>query len=274
MQFRRRLLANALVAVPAAALILTAAPEARADGTDGIGAAISGIILTGTTVLVTGTVFTIHDVGALAQGQPPAIGWSIAESVLVVPQALLFDGLLGWQHANGERSGFLSALVLVPAAWTGAMSAHGIWSLASPNTDRGTVYGVSWALGANLAFTTGAVGALFDKRRTPPAAFGVLEVLGTTPTILVGAAQLLDPAGRDKGAWTALTAWSGALFVHGAASITAAFVRARNGNDSELDDASSGAKPREGFAPRFHFAPTMVSDGVSRAPGIGVSGVF
>jgi hypothetical protein len=92
----------------------------------------------------------------------------------------------------------------------------------------------------------------------------------------VGAAQLLDPAGRDKGAWAALTAWSGALFVHGAATVATAIVRAHKDKDNDnLDSATINAlSRRRGFAQRLHFAPTMVSDGVLRAPGIGVSGVF
>ncbi|TKD01549.1 hypothetical protein [Polyangium fumosum] len=102
--------------------------------------------------------------------------------------------------------------------------------------------------------------------------FEIVEMLGTTPTILVGAAQLLDPAGRDRGAWTALTAWSGALFVHGGITLATAIVRAREDDkDAPTMDAE---KSRGGFAPRWHFAPTLVSDGVLRAPGIGVSGVF
>jgi len=264
---------RALLVFSAAALTLAAAPEARADYSDDIGNAIGTVLIAGTTVLVTGTIFTLHDIGSLAQGGPPARGWAIAETALMSPQTPYFHYWLVRDHASGERSGALSAFLFIPAAWTSALSAHGIWWLASPNADPGTVLGVSWALGANLAFTTGAVGSLFHKRRVPPLAFGVLEMIGTTPTILVSAAQLVDPAGRDKEAWAGLTAWSGVLFLHGAATVAAALVRA--GKDGDLDDAGIDAKKhRMGFAPRVFFAPTMVTDGVRRAPGIGVSGVF
>ncbi|MDI1434466.1 hypothetical protein [Polyangium sorediatum] len=269
---RRRTLAKACVALSAAALTFTLAPEARADSYRNLAEGLATIFFTGTSILVTGTVFTIHDAAIVSPGEPPALGWSIAESALMTPSALLLNGLLVRAHLDGIDSNLVTAVFLVPAAWTGAMSAHGIWSLAAPSTDRGTVYGVSWALGANLAFTTGAVSALLHENRTPPMAFGIVEMLGTTPTILVGAAQLLDPAGRDRGAWTALTAWSGALFVHGGITLATAIVRAREDDkDAPTMDAE---KSRGGFAPRWHFAPTLVSDGVLRAPGIGVSGVF
>lgn len=267
----RRRFIRALVTLPAAALTLAVATEARADGTDGIGAAVAGIFITGTSIVVTGAVFTIHDVGTMSQGEPPALGWSIAESVLMTPSALLLDTLLAMQHGKeGPGSNFSSALFLIPGAWTGAMSAHGIWSLAAPNTDRRTVYGVSWAIGANLAFTTGAVSALFNERRTPPVAFGILEMLGTTPTILVGASRLLGNDDRYRAPWAALTVWSGALFVHGGITLATAIVRGRREGPAVPEEPP----PRYGFAPRLHFAPTMVSDGVSRAPGIGVSGAF
>ncbi|HVK63575.1 MAG TPA: hypothetical protein VM694_03830 [Polyangium sp.] len=269
---RRRTFTRARIALSAAALTLTMAQEARADSYSDLSKGLATIFYTSTAILVTGTVFTIHDAAIVSQGEPPGLGWSIAESALMTPSALLLNGLLARAHVDGIDSNLLAAVFLVPAAWTGAMSAHGIWSLAAPNTDRGTVYGVSWALGANLAFTTGAVSALVDEKRTPSMAFGILEMLGTTPTILVGAAQLLDPAGRDRAAWTALTAWSGALFVHGGITLTTAIVRAR---EDDTDAAKTNAEvPRDGFARRWSFAPTMVSDGVLRAPGIGVSGVF
>ncbi|MDI1445594.1 hypothetical protein [Polyangium sp. 6x1] len=269
MRHHRRFFTRALVALPAAALALAVTTEARAGNSDDVGAAIGGILITGGTILVTSTVFTIHDVGTVAQREPPAVGWSIAESVLVTPSALLLNTLLAIEHGGeGTASNFLSALLVVPAAWTGAMSVHGIWSLAAPNTDRGTVYGVSWALGANLAFTTGAVSALFDDDRTPPVAFGILEMLGTAPTILVGASQLLGNDDRYRAPWAALTAWSGALFVHGGITLATAIARERR------EEPMTPEQPQAASAARWFVAPTMVSDGVSRAPGIGVSGVF
>ena len=41
-----------------------------------------------------------------------------------------------------------------------------------------------------------------------------------------------------------------------------------------LVGAQGTYEARGTFVPRLHFAPTMVSDGVSRAPGIGMNGVF
>lgn len=144
------------------------------------------------------------------------------------------------------------------------MATHGIWSLVPK--DRPTyLYGFSWAIGANLTFTSGALGAAFGKR-LGGTVFGFAEMAGTAPTIVVGISQLARETAPDKAAWIMLTSWSGALFVHGAASTVMGFARGKTSAKKEAR--------WEDIRPRFTLAPTMFSDGSARIPGVVAGGAF
>jgi hypothetical protein len=267
MRSHGRLLRRLLFAILAVALVLAPARPARAGAAADIGRAI-GIALGGGVILGADVVYTVHDASVAEKGERPSRGWSMSETFGATPQAIIANGFLVAGLASGESKGFAPVYFLLPSIWTSALSTHGIWGVASKSVHPGTLFGASWAIGANLAFTSGALGAAFDDR-LPGAPFGVVEMLGTTPTIAVGISRLVDPKGTDKGAWAALTAWSGALFVHGVASLVTGL---QDKGEEEQQSEQGDDKPRDGA--RFYLAPTIVSDGVARVPGIVAGGFF
>lgn len=260
--------------LPVVAFLLLTLPvrEARADFIEDFLKGVLVVSTVGAIGIGANVTFTVHDASVALDGERPTKGWGIAETVLTPPQALLFNGGLIYAQASGEMQkspGF--HFLLLPAIWTSQMATHGIWSLASDKVHPSDLYGVSWAIGANLAFTSGAVGAAVEKR-LGGAPYGIIEMIGMTPTICVGLSKL---ASRDdnQGAWAALTAWSGVLFLHGLASTVKGF--------KDTDDEEP--KPPEPQAPktttfrmpfRYAFAPTLVSDGVQGVPGLMMSGSF
>ncbi len=88
---------------------------------------------------------------------------------------------------------------------------------------------------------------------------------------------------QQRGAWIALTGWSTALVVHG---VVSAIVSGRD-EDSDLPPAADPSPPGR-TSPRckrppsaasarrasFAMAPTFLSDGVARIPGIVAVGTF
>ena len=212
--------------------------------------------------------FTAHDASLAIDNERATTGWSIAETVLTPPQALLFNGGMVWAQASGDiqKSPGLH-LLLIPATWTSQMATHGIWSLASNKVHPDDLYGVSWAIGANLAFTSGAVGAAVEKR-LGGSTYGIIEMVAMTPTIIVGLSKV-SARDDEKEAWAALTAWSGVLFLHGLASTVQGF---RDADAEEKGKQKQKTTFRLPF--RYAFAPTLVSDGVQGVPGLMVSGSF
>jgi hypothetical protein len=189
---------------------------------------------------------------------------------LTPPVALLSNVGLVWAQGSGEilETPGLNVL-LVPAIWSNHLMTHGIWALASDKVHPRDLYGVSWAIGANFAFTSGAVGAAIDKR-LGGSTYGIIEMVAMTPTILVGLSKL-SARDDEQGAWGALTGWSGVLFLHGLASTVVGF---READEDEKEERKG--KHNSTFRPpfRFAFAPTVVSDGVLRVPGLMVNGSF
>jgi hypothetical protein len=219
------------------------------------------LLLTGAS-LIADVTFTIHDVWLLNNGERQNLGWSIAETALTAPQAIFLDYGVAWAHARGDADDILAmdVLAVLPAIWTTQLTTHGIWSIASDQVHLGDLYGLSWAIGANLTFTVGAVSGAFGKRFGGPV-FGVIEMVGTAPSIAVGLYRSVRESEPDRAAWIALSAWSGALFLHGLASTIIPSRKKKNETE---------AQPR---AP-FMLAPTVVSDGIRQMPGIAMRGVF
>lgn len=245
--------------LPILGAALTFAPDANANsglsGLDAVVWVIEGCIVAGVGDLV----LTGSDIVYLSNGRRPAIGWSITKVALGAPQVVLFNGFAAYTAAESGDRGALIFSTLA-GAYTGSLTANGIWHLAEER-DPLSLYGFSWAIGANTAFTSAAIGTLVGKR-WPGKAFGILEMVATAPSLVVGAIRIADPT-SERIAWGALMGWSGVLFTHGLVSALH--------KDKNREDASVAP---DRFQRRFHFGPTMVTDGIQRVPGFSVGGVF
>jgi hypothetical protein len=260
---RRTLSLVALASLPARSAradITTDYTNFKAD----LGKSVETFLLITGASLIADVTFTIHDVTLLRNGERQATGWAIAETVLTAPQAIFLDGALSYMHARGDDDDLIpiDILTVFPATWTTQLATHGIWSLASDRARLGDLYGVSWAIGANLTFTAGAISGAFGKRLGGPV-FGVLEMIGTAPSIAVGIYRSVQPSEPDRGAWIALSAWSGTLFLHGLLSTVVPAPK----KDEEDETATRHRLP-------FMFSPTVVSDGIRQTPGLAMRGVF
>ncbi len=151
--------------------------EARADFIEDLLKGALVVATVGAIGIGANVTFTVHDASVALDNKRPTTGWGIAETVLTPPQALLFNGGLVYAQGSGEiekSPGY--HFLLLPATWTSQMATHGIWSLASDKVHPHDLYGVSWAIGANLAFTSGAVGAAVEKR-LGGSTYGIIEMV-------------------------------------------------------------------------------------------------
>lgn len=265
---RRRLFRCVFVPLIVLVLVLLPARKARADDS-GVLTSVIYVAMIGTIGLgvVGGNLtFSIHDAITAGDSKPPATRWALGETLFTSPQAIYFNGLLVWAHGSGtvDESPRLNWMIL-PAIWSSQMATHGIWSLALEQKKPVHLYGLSWAIGANLTFTSGALGAAFGKR-LGGTVFGLSEMAGTAPTIIVGLSQLAKETSPERISWAALTAWSGALFLHGA---TSTIVGLTSRKKPKQDDP-----PSEKSAFRFILTPTLISDDLHNRPGVVVGGVF
>ncbi len=231
--------------------------------------------------------FAAHGLDAADKGYLARDGWIVAQTIVTVPQTLLFNTLLLGFNTEGSRtSGDLAMLVgLIPTIAVSSLTTHGIWAAADGAAPADALAGVSVLVGTNIALTSGTLGRAFTGRLHSRWA-GIVEMVATAPGVGIGVYE--STFTRDQqGAWIALTAWSGGLFVHGLAS---AIAGQTDDSDWQKEDeerargtaAGGGARGRArergwlsaGWRPPVTLAPAMVSDGVARVPGVMVSGVF
>ncbi len=240
------------------------ARSARADWGSDLGRSIENFLLFTTASLIADATFSIHDGVLLHNGERQATGWAIAETALTAPQAIALDSALAYVHARGDDDELIpiDVLTIIPATWTSQLATHGIWSLASDKVRIEDRYGLSWAIGANLTLTVGAVSGAIGKRLPGPV-FGIMEMVGTAPSIGVGLYRSIGHPDADRHAWIALTAWSSALFMHGLLSTAIPTPRYKPKHPS----GSMNPMP-------FMMMPTVVSDGTRQMPGIAARGDF
>ncbi len=257
-----------VVPLVVATFILLPPRNARADDSGTLAAVVYVAIIgtIGLGVVGGNLAFTIHDAVTAKDAKPAATSWTLGETIFTSPQAIYFNGLVGWAHGSGtvDESPRLHLMIL-PAIWTSQMATHGIWSLALDKEKPAHLYGFSWAIGANLAFTSGTLGGAFGKR-LGGTIFGLSEMGGTAPTIIVGLLQLTKANVPDRGSWTLLTAWSGALFLHGATSTVVGLTA------PQKPDTNEQRTNKNAF--RFIVTPTLIPDGPRRMPGLVAAGVF
>jgi len=227
--------------------------------------------------------FATYDIVVASKGELPSSGWSIAETITTVPQTLLFNPMYAAVQDNDDGKDSLQVLLLVPAAGSAILSTHGIWSAATVNVRPAVLAGSSIAVGVNAALSTGvlanAVNGRFSGR-----AVGFAGMLLTAPQIAVGSYLSATSPSSNRAGWIGLTAWSGTLFLHGLVSM----IRGHESHKVEPAPPVPPPPPLLQQPPPFvpnerptllvpasiRVGPTVVSDGVASAPGIGISGVL
>jgi hypothetical protein len=268
-----------VAAAVALGVLATAAGDAHASsGEDGL-LLLAGVATLG--ALGGDIAFASHDIDAATKNNLPRDGWLTAEAVVTVPQTLLFNGLLlGFNTSNDETiADVVTAVGILPTAGVTALTTHGIWGLADANTDADAMAGISVITGTNFAFTMAALGRA-SQRRVHSRVIGVIQSVLTAPGAAVGIYESTFDR-PQRGAWIALSGWSTALVVHG---IVSAIVDGAPASDPPpaTDPGPPGTEQpslqrasRRGFGPAtFTMAPTFLSDGVARVPGIVAVGTF
>lgn len=257
-------LGSALILVACFALVSLAPRKARADFDEDL--AIGFFVFTA--VVLTDMVFTTYDAVVASNGELPSRGWAIAELVATAPQTLLLGGFTTGMTFSKEAE--MNAVIIPLAAWPGALTTHAVWSLIPSRVSPSTLFFASPGIAANTMLTTSAVAALLTKRRVFTKEMGAAEVALTLPSVIGGSVRLATNASHRPG-WATFTAWSGALLLHGVASLAA--------GDGDSGGEASSARPyrRAAVAPRIaSFGPAPIAFDVERppSPGLVLRGVF
>src|SRR5262249_1538883 len=152
-------------------------------------------------------VFFGYDIKVAAQGQLPAKGWAIAETVVASPQTILANGAYVAIAAEGPKNA-VGPLVILPALFT-SMNVHGIWATATTNVRPGALFGYSPLIGTNASLPVAAF-ARAVRGHLGSRTFGITETVLTAPQVALGGVQMFhDPTNRNI--WIAHTAWTTAL---------------------------------------------------------------
>jgi hypothetical protein len=288
----RTTLRRALTGLVGMGIVTTAATPARASDMDGV---VGALVVIAAGIVITDVVFAAHGLGVAGKGELPGNGWSIAETIFTVPQAVAGNLVVATVASKNNEEDALQVLSLLPTIGVSILSTHGIWGTATTNVRPGVLAGSSVAVGSDIALssyvlTRTAAGHL--SRRS----VGVTTMLFTAPQVAAAGYLAATTPAADRGGWIALGAWSGALFVHGLISTIAG----QSGSDSwpveapppppppplplPLPPPPANAPPPPLQIPdnrpplmvpeSLRIGPMMVTDGVASAMGIGVSGVL
>lgn len=258
-------------ALVAGALVLSAAGQARAGTDEDV------LIVLGIGVVAMDLVFTGYALGAAAKGEDADRGWLIAETAFTAPQTAVLLGALPFVISE-ERDPAASAM-FVPTMMVSTMTAHGVTGLLF-NEEPAEHVGISVVIATNTTLSNAMLTRVFQGELST-VSMAAIQVSATVPQLIVGTIKSATDE-EDRARWIGLTAWAGGLFLHGLASL----VWADDGNsDSMMAPPVEMPPPEEPpppiarahravSTPRVRLAPTMVSDGVMMAPGLGLTGVF
>jgi hypothetical protein len=184
-----------------------------------------------------------------------------AQTVVWTPQAAAFNFGFAWGQVDDENSAALTLGFMVPSIWANAMATFGAWTLASEQLPIADRFAVSWLLGSNVTFTTGAITSLFRPTSiatpylsTPEAVVQATQTVGC----IVWAAG--DEAHRVE--WLALGGWSALLATHGFVSIISWDDRPSGGAESARSDVARVTPRVTGVGP------------FGAGPGVSLTGVF
>jgi len=253
--------------------VVTAAAPARAGSNDDIVIFIGVVVAA---VVIPDIVFATYDISVAGKGELPSPGWSIAETILTVPQTVLGNSFYSTVQSKESSDPALQVLTLVPTVGVTILSTHGIWSTATTNVRPGVLAGTSVAVGADIALTMGVIastqGGHFSGRPV-----GITTMLFTAPQVAAASYLAATNPSSTRAGWIALSAWSGTLFVHGLVS-TIRGVDQREPTPVEATPPDPPPPPNSRspllVPASLRLGPTIVSDGVATAVGLGVSGAL
>ncbi|MEP7122134.1 MAG: hypothetical protein ABJE95_14540 [Byssovorax sp.] len=277
---------RALTGLVGIGIVTTTAAPARASGLDSV---VGVLVVVAAGIVVTDVVFAAHGIGVAAKGELPTSGWSIAETVFTVPQTVASN--LVYARVSKDDDDPIQVLALVPTIGVSILSTHGIWGTATTNVNPGVLAGSSIAVGTDIALTTGvlsrAMSGHFSSRPV-----GITTMLFTGPQVAAAGYLAATEPASSKSGWIALSAWSGALFLHGLVSTIAGHSSSEEG---PVEAPPPPPLPRPLLVPAnappppppvpddrpplmvpesLRIGPMMVTDGVATAMGVGVSGVL
>ena len=251
------------------AIVTTAAAPARAS--DGLTTFVTTVILA---VVIPDVVFATYDIAVAGKGELPSAGWSIAETIITAPQTVLGNSFYATVQSDQYSEAPIQLLTMIPSIGVTILSTHGIWSTATTNVRPGVLAGSSVAVGANIVLTTGVL-ASASSGRFSGRPIGIATMLFTAPQVAATSYLAATNPSSTRAGWIALSAWSGTLFVHGLVST----IRG-HGSDAVPPEAAPPSPPGpDSRSPllvpaSLRLGPTVVSDGVATAVGIGVSGAL
>jgi len=192
----------------------------------------------------------------------PSVGWSIAQTAITAPQSLGFAAMAVVGEMDDKEDvlipGFLGGMFM------GAMTTHGIWSLSSDQVPSSELFVLSPVIAANTIVTMAALAKATGGELGSPT-LAILELSLAAPS----GAFLVYKSAQDRehrSEWIGLSAWSGVILLHGAASLL--WWRA-----DEIDDSARVRLPDLPFKVQG-FGPSMVSDGYRSVPGFQLAGKF
>jgi len=240
----------------------------RADASDGVDVAL---LFVGVGGLVNAS-FTIYDGVLVGEDAHPELAIALLEISTAAPQVALFS--LGGsamipEEALSDTDGPVMLALAGLASWSNAMLTHGIWAVSDEHVRPGELFAASTFVGINAALTLPTMVRAADGRMAPPVvALG--QMIAATPGAVAGVHQARVGDG-PSGGWIALGAWSGALVLHGAASLIV------NANQT-LDDITTDKPATASGTPRdLMLAPTLVPtpfDPSKRSPALALTGRF
>ncbi len=185
---------------------------AHADETEDIAFIALGIGLVSANVA-----FTVYDGIIMDAGDEPAVGASIAQTILGGLELLAVTGVSTAITLDDEDEGVELAFFPL-ATWVGTLGVFGAWSLAAPESvDVKGRFGLSSVLAMNMYFTAINVATLADGRSSPDY-FSIPQLTLMAPEcILTTIKAVTDPEARDR--WVPMAVWSGVLSGHALVSL-------------------------------------------------------
>ncbi len=201
---------RAALVVAAAACLWPA--DARADETEDIAFIALGLGVVGGNVA-----FTVYDGIVMDAGDEPAVGASIAQTIIGGIETLGLTGIATAISLDEEDEG--AELAFLPVVtWVGTLGTFGAWSLAAPHSvDVKGRFGLSAVLTMNMYFTAINMATLVDSRSSPDYFSSPQVTLMAPECLLTTIKAVTDPDGRDR--WVPMAVWSGALTAHGLVSL-------------------------------------------------------
>jgi hypothetical protein len=270
----------------AAGALLAAPAEARASAGENAFAAL--VIVGGVATVGADIAFAAHDFESADRNKLDRDEWLYAESIVGGAQSALFNTLiLGFNTGKEPIDGAIASYALTfPSSLVTMFTVHGIWGLTDTASADATL-GVSALVGFNVALTSAAIGRTVTGRLHPRHQ-GVFEAIVATPGTAIGIYESTFQR-PQQGAWIALTAWSGALLLHGVASAVV------DGGKREEPEPPPQPVYRPQLEPQpvrpekpvlqkavrawwepatIAVTPSVLSDGVAQMPGVVAVGTF